>query len=50
MPKAAPSTKWPGVAVLVYEVVARYVFNAPTIWAHGTTQRIFGNRDCIGTP
>jgi TRAP-type mannitol/chloroaromatic compound transport system permease small subunit len=32
---------WPGVAVLVYEVVARYVFNAPTIWAHGTTQRIF---------
>jgi TRAP-type mannitol/chloroaromatic compound transport system permease small subunit len=32
---------WPGVAVLVYEVIARYVFNAPTIWAHGTTQRIF---------
>jgi TRAP-type mannitol/chloroaromatic compound transport system permease small subunit len=32
---------WPGVAVLVYEVAARYVFNAPTIWAHGTTQRIF---------
>ena len=22
---------WPGVAVLVYEVIARYVFNAPTI-------------------
>lgn len=32
---------WPGVAVLVYEVIARYVFNAPTIWAHGMTQRIF---------
>jgi TRAP-type mannitol/chloroaromatic compound transport system permease small subunit len=32
---------WPGVAVLVYEVVARYLFNAPTIWAHGATQRIF---------
>ncbi len=32
---------WPGVAVLVYEVGARYLFNAPTIWAHGTTQRIF---------
>jgi len=32
---------WPGVAVLIYEVVARNLFNAPTIWAHGTTQRIF---------
>ena len=32
---------WPGVAVLTYEIVARYIFNAPTIWAHGTTQRIF---------
>lgn len=32
---------WPGVAVLIYEVVARHLFNAPTIWAHGTTQRIF---------
>jgi TRAP-type mannitol/chloroaromatic compound transport system permease small subunit len=25
------------VAVMVYEVVARYVFNAPTIWAHEST-------------
>jgi TRAP-type mannitol/chloroaromatic compound transport system permease small subunit len=32
---------WPGIAVLLYEVIARYVFNAPTIWAHGMTQRIF---------
>lgn len=32
---------WPGVAILIYEVVARHLFNAPTIWAHGTTQRIF---------
>jgi TRAP-type mannitol/chloroaromatic compound transport system permease small subunit len=32
---------WPGVAVLVYEVGARHLFNAPTIWAHGMTQRIF---------
>ncbi len=32
---------WPGVAVLVYEIGARYLFNAPTVWAHGTTQRIF---------
>ena len=30
-----------GIACLVYEVGARYLFNAPTIWAHGTTQRIF---------
>ena len=27
--------------MLVYEVVARHLFNAPTIWAHGMTQRIF---------
>ena len=32
---------WPGVVVLVYEVAARHIFNAPTIWAHGMTQRIF---------
>jgi TRAP-type mannitol/chloroaromatic compound transport system permease small subunit len=32
---------WPGIAVLVYEIVARYLFNAPTIWAHGMTQRMF---------
>jgi TRAP-type mannitol/chloroaromatic compound transport system permease small subunit len=32
---------WPGVAVLIYEVAARHLFNAPTIWAHGTTQRVF---------
>jgi len=32
---------WPGVAVLVYEVAARHLFDAPTIWAHGMTQRIF---------
>ena len=30
-----------GVVVLVYEVVLRYLFNAPTIWAHGITQRLF---------
>lgn len=34
---------WVGAAVLVWEVVSRYVFNAPTIWAHGYTQRIFGS-------
>lgn len=33
---------WFGAAVLVFEVVARYGFGAPTVWAHGYTQRIFG--------
>jgi TRAP-type mannitol/chloroaromatic compound transport system permease small subunit len=33
---------WVGAAVLVWEVISRYVFDAPTIWAHGYTQRIFG--------
>jgi len=39
---------WPGVAVLVYEIGARYLFNAPTIWAHGTSQRIFATYYVIG--
>ncbi len=39
---------WPGVAVLVYEIVARYIFDAPTIWAHGTSQRIFAAYYFIG--
>lgn len=32
---------WVGAAVLVFEVVSRYAFDSPTIWAHGYTQRIF---------
>ncbi len=39
---------WPGVAVLIYEIGARYLFNAPTIWAHGTSQRIFAAYYFIG--
>jgi TRAP-type mannitol/chloroaromatic compound transport system permease small subunit len=31
----------PGILILSWEVVSRYVFNNPTMWAHGTTQRIF---------
>jgi TRAP-type mannitol/chloroaromatic compound transport system permease small subunit len=34
---------WVGIVVLCYEVVARYVFGQPTLWAHGYTQRIFGS-------
>lgn len=33
---------WIGIVILCFEVVARYVFGQPTIWAHGYTQRIFG--------
>jgi TRAP-type mannitol/chloroaromatic compound transport system permease small subunit len=33
---------WIGAFILFIEVVARYVFNAPTVWAHGYTQRSFG--------
>ena len=33
---------WAGIVVLCFEVVARYGFGQPTLWAHGYTQRIFG--------
>ncbi len=32
-----------GILMLVYEVISRYFFQAPTVWAHGYTQRIFGS-------
>lgn len=32
-----------GIIMLVFEVVARYFFNSPTIWAHGYSQRLFGS-------
>ena len=32
-----------GIIMLVFEVIARYFFNAPTIWAHGYSQRLFGS-------
>ncbi|GHF39664.1 TRAP transporter small permease subunit [Seohaeicola zhoushanensis] len=31
-----------GMVIIVYEVIMRYVFNAPTVWVQGYTQRIFG--------
>lgn len=30
-----------GMAIVVYEVIARYAFNAPSVWAPGYTQRVF---------
>lgn len=30
-----------GIGVLVFEVLMRYAFNAPTIWAHGVSMRFF---------
>jgi TRAP-type mannitol/chloroaromatic compound transport system permease small subunit len=32
-----------GIIFLSLEVVLRYVFNSPTVWAHGYTQRLFGS-------
>lgn len=32
-----------GIFMLSFEVVARYFFNSPTVWAHGYTQRFFGS-------
>lgn len=34
---------WAGIILLSWEVIARYCFNAPTVWAHGYSQRIFGS-------
>ena len=34
---------WIGALMLSWEVAVRYVFNAPTIWAHGYSQRIFAS-------
>lgn len=34
---------WIGAAMLAWEVLSRYFFNAPTVWAHGYSQRIFGS-------
>jgi len=32
---------YPGIAICVLEVVLRYGFGNPTVWAHGYLQRIF---------
>ncbi len=30
------------VGVILYEILVRYLFNSPTIWAHETSQMIYG--------
>lgn len=30
------------VFIILYEIVARYIFNRPTIWAHELSQMVFG--------
>lgn len=32
-----------GIVMLVYEVISRYLFGYPTVWAHGYSQRLFGS-------
>ncbi|MBN1856325.1 MAG: TRAP transporter small permease subunit [Dehalococcoidia bacterium] len=32
----------PLIGVALYEVIARFMFNKPTVWAHETTSLIFG--------
>ncbi len=41
---------YPGMLVLVYEAAARYLSDAPTIWAHGMSQRIFAIYFVFGAP
>ena len=39
---------WIGIAVTLFEVVSRYVFNAPTLWAMPFNQRLFAFYFLIG--
>ena len=38
----------PMVASLTYEVFARYLFHAPTIWAYDTTYMLYGSHFMLG--
>lgn len=38
----------PMVAILVYEVVSRYLFDAPTIWAYDMTYMLYGSIFMLG--
>lgn len=41
--KAASWIVYMGIFMLSLEVVSRYFFGSPTMWAHGYTQRLFGS-------
>lgn len=36
------------LVILLYEMVSRYFFNAPTIWAHETSTFVFGAQFMLG--
>jgi TRAP-type mannitol/chloroaromatic compound transport system permease small subunit len=38
----------PLVAAVAYEVIARYAFNAPTIWVYDTTYMLYGTLFMLG--
>ena len=38
----------PMVLCLVYEVFARYLFNAPTLWAYDMTYMLYGSHFMLG--
>ena len=40
---------FPMVASLVYEVIARYVFDAPTLWAYDMTYMLYGSFFMLGS-
>jgi len=46
--KYIPYVFFIGLFVILWELVARHAFNAPTIWAHGVAQRVFAVFYMIG--
>jgi len=39
---------FPVIVVIIYEVVMRYVFDAPTLWAHESSQLMYGFYGIMG--